>query len=309
MAHRASRLCITAGWMVVVVLFLAACSAEERTARSPQVGVRATSAETPGIVPSPAYSYHQLRLGSDVSASSFGGLTGADKGQLVIWEVNGKSVHTGASLDPSYTSPGDRVIAIVKAADASGSWEELSRHETTVLDSAPRILEVHLQRDTSNPYLVHAVLRAEDPDGERVEASYRWFVDGVLVVGASSPELLLDASAQGAQVVVEVLARDGELQSEAMRSPGMRLEAASVFLEVGAELGVTDLEGGGHEYQLALQHPPDARVELIDAPESVRYSSGVLTWRPVEDESQLRMRVRVHGGDGSSVEREISLQR
>jgi len=247
-------------------------------------------------------------LASDVSASSFGGLTGADKGQLVIWEVNGSSVHTGAALDPSYTSPGDRVIAIVKAADESGSWKELSRHEVVVLNSAPRVQEVHLQRDQGNPYLIHAILRAEDPDGQSVQVRYRWFVGGVLVEGASSSQLLLDAGAQGAQVHVEVSAYDSELQSEVLRSPGMKIEGAEVFLDVSADVSVIELEGGGREYSLQLQHPPEARVELIDAPPSVRYRSGSLTWRPEGDETQLRMRVRVHGNDGSSVEREINLQ-
>jgi len=309
MALRADRLLAVAGTLVLAVLFLGGCSQEKRTVDAPLVGERATTSETPEIVPSPAYSYHQLRLGSDASAASFGGLTGADKGQLVIWAVNGKPVFTGPSLDPSYTQPGDHVTAIVKSADVDGTWRELTRYETEVLNSPPRVEEVQLQRDASNPYLIHAVLLADDPDGPKPEIAYSWFVNGQLVPGQNGPQLLSEAGSEGAEVRVEVIARDGESQSQAVRSPAMRVEAPTVFLEVSNQLTVTELEDGGREYHLPFEHSPDAQVEFLDAPSSVRRSSGEIVWSPGEDETELRMRVRVLGADGSSVERDVHLQR
>jgi hypothetical protein len=309
MARRADLRLAATGALILAALFLGACSQEKRTVDAPHVGERAATSDTPGIVPSPAYSYHQLRLASESGTASYSNLGHSKKNELVIWAVNGDPVHTGASLDPSYTSPGDQVTAIVKAADASGTLQEIARYETVVTNSAPRVYEVYLKTAESNPFLFQAVVRADDADGQKVQYGYRWLLNGEYLEDQHGSELLLDKSALGAEVKVEVVARDRDSQSASLLSPAKEVEGPTVFIEIGSDVTVQEMPGeGNREYRFALQHSAGASIDLLDAPPSVSYRSGEIVWRPTGDETRLSIRVRAVAPDGSTAERELRLE-
>ncbi len=306
--HRNSFAIVAAGSMVLIALGLGACSGNPDASKTSRTGSRANGTGTAGIVPCPAYSYHELCLGSDVSAVAFDGFKDDRKETLVVWSVNGQNVQTGPTLDSSYLSPGDRVTATINEPDGSGGWREIEHYETVVRDCAPQVESVTLASDPTTPYLVHANVRAKDADGQDLRFHYRWFVDGTLREGEDSPQLQLDASAVGASVVVEVTASDGELQSIPRHSPALRLSSPSVFLKVAGQAKVRELDGGAREYLLAIEVPPEATVQLIGAPSSVRLDAGTLIWKPGKGEKELRMRLRVETSDGSSAEQGITLR-
>jgi hypothetical protein len=75
---------------------------------------------------------------------------------------------------------------------------------------------------------VRAVANVHDPEGDRVELSYRWRIDGLPMLG-DQPELDLSDVAKGARVEVVVTASDGRSEGEPMSAVATVIDRAPVL--------------------------------------------------------------------------------
>jgi hypothetical protein len=294
--------------ILVLALLLAACAgAGQDSAQDRGEGQGRSLMAGGAIVPTPAYTFHELRLSDDAAAASGIDLNSGQQSPRILWEVNGTKVHTGPSLEPAYTHAGEKVTAIVQAEDGSGGWAELARYSCKIENSPPRVEDVQLERDSGNPYHFQAFVHASDSDEQAVVLHYHWFLDGKPLSDETKDSVLLSDQATGSQVQVEVVASDGEDSSIPARSPQLTVEAATVFLKVGEKAELQKEKDGGRRVILPLQYTDGARVQLLNAPSNVHFEPGRLVWVPGKDEKKLNLSVRVSTKDGSSVEREISL--
>lgn len=289
---------------LVLLLLLGACSNARKDSAESRHGKRGIAQQTDaGIVPSPAYAFHELRISEAATAA----LGSSMETSRIRWVVNGSEVHSGESLAPTYIRAGAKVTAIVESSDGAGGWRELTHFSCVVKNSPPRVEEVQLERDQSNPYHIQAVLRATDSDEQAVDLHYRWFLNGKAIPDQLGDSIVLNQPEPGSEVQVEVVASDGQASSVPVRSPKLKIEAPTVFLTVGERAEFRDTKDGGREVILPLQYTDGARLQLLDAPSNVRFEPGHLVWAPKENEKEVKLSVRVSAKDGSTVEREITL--
>jgi len=130
-----------------------------------------------------------------------GGVLGA------AWLLAGCGQSDSGRVEGSGGDEGPRVVA---------SEKESSDRE----NAPPRIVDLTLEPRRPLPgQRMRAVLRAEDPDGDRLTLHTRWWLDGELVAEDQETVELLRAS-KGETLMVEAWASDG-----IARSPRRRIEA------------------------------------------------------------------------------------
>ena len=137
--------------------------------------------------------------------------------------------------------------------------------------------------------------------------SYRWFLNGKVLPDQMGDSIVLNQPPAGSEVQVEVVASDGQATSVPARSPKLKIEAPTVFLTVGEKAEFRDRKDGGREVILPLTYTDGARLQLLDAPSNVHFEPGQLVWVPKADEKEVKVSVRVSAKDGSTVQREITL--
>ena len=139
-----------------LLLLLGACSHGQKDGVDGRQGSRGHHQQAEaGIVPSPAYAFHELRL-DDTSMAALSSSTNPGR---ISWEVDGSKVHIGDTLAPTFLRAGSKVTAVVETPDGAGGWQPLARYSCVVKNSPPRVEQVELERDRSNPYHIKAVLR------------------------------------------------------------------------------------------------------------------------------------------------------
>jgi hypothetical protein len=126
----------------------------------------------------------------------------------VRWTVNGQDYDGGKRLDPDQFRKGDSIRArgIVRAGGDEGSF---STPEVVAGNSPPGIGEVTLEpKAPTTGSIVRAMVQTEDPDGDLVNLSYQWFIDGKEVPGKGETYALAGVK-KGSWVHVRVATNDG----------------------------------------------------------------------------------------------------
>lgn len=103
------------------------------------------------------------------------------------------------------------------SAPAGQAWVPASPSEAAE-NQAPKLESVHI--DPAEPVAgeeIRAVVRAADPDHDRVTLAYAWSLDG-RPLRADGPSLVLDSLRRDQELAVRVTASDGRAESEPARA-------------------------------------------------------------------------------------------
>jgi len=241
--------------------------------------------------------------GEDLRAT----VSGAASRVAYHWEVNGSEVEAaqGSLLPRGNFVKGDLVTVVIDSMDREG------RAETTVANSPPETLSVEY-----SPPVVHrgtdlvAKPQVEDPDGDRVGLSYRWYINDEEKPLPDTPVLPGDKFVKGDRIAVEIVPEDGESTGAAYRTgdievadapprfvttPPASFRAATYVYRARAE----DADGDALTY--ALENGPEGMT--------MDERSGEVRWTVGNNQAgKHTVRITADDGDGQQDVQEFRLE-
>ncbi|MEN8185463.1 MAG: hypothetical protein ABFS46_23350, partial [Myxococcota bacterium] len=165
-----------------------------------------------------------------------------------VWSLAGRRLPGGG---PSRAMPkaerGDRLEVRVTASDGKAESAPMLGI-AGVANRRPRLLSVALEPEgeVAAGDRVSVLARGEDPDGDRLDFEYHWSVNGREVEDVG-PSFSSRGLARGDQIQARVLATDGDLRSEALVSPTVRVANGAPRIVSSPPGGLAD---GEFVYQL-----------------------------------------------------------
>ena len=204
------------------------------------------------------------------------------------WRAGGRSLPEAEGKSALHVEKLPRESAIevtVVAHDAHG--ESAPQTATArVGNLPPTIVTVGMQPEgkVSAGVDITATPRATDPDGGEIEYRYHWMVNGESVP-VDGPTLSGDHFHRGDQIVLEVIASDGDSESEPVVSPPIPVVDAPP--RVVSEPGPISADGI-FRYTLKTEDPDGDttfRYRLVKGPRgmTVGFDDGKVTWQPPTD--------------------------
>ncbi len=160
------------------------------------------------------------------------------------WLLGGAPVAGGEGPTLRGGVPGGAMVSCeVRAQDAFELGAPVTSEARPVRSARPRLLSVRVEGDSLAPCAEHrCVVEAEDPDGDEVQLSYAWLLDGRPVEGAEGALLQSAAFAGGMRLRCRVTVSDAEGEGETDTSAPRSLvdappSVASVAIPRVANLG------------------------------------------------------------------------
>lgn len=228
------------------------------------------------------------------------------------WRVNGQEVAQGGEkIRLSGTRKGDAVRVTVTASDGR---EKSAPFEASVRigNRPPQLasLQVEPVNQVGAGEDITARAEASDPDGDPLSFHYTWTVNGAQA-GGNGPVFSTRGLGRGDKVRVQVVARDGQDSSRAIRSPEIAVgNGVPVIVSQAGPPG----PDGVFRYRVRAEDPdgdPGLRFSLVTAPEgmTVTPERGEIRWTPRPDqEGRHTVEVRVEDIHGASATQRFELR-
>ncbi|MBW2231158.1 MAG: hypothetical protein JRG92_18295 [Deltaproteobacteria bacterium] len=222
------------------------------------------------------------------------------------WRIDGRRMEeTGPNLAPGSLGQGQEVAVTVTAHD--GSVQSMPVEAAIRLGNQPPMMlavELHPMTGASGDADLTARAQASDPEGDPIEFSYTWWINGSLR-GDDSEVLHSHEFKRGDQVRVAAVAHDGMHESDSLRSDPIEIENAPPHI-VSTPTGFG--ADGIFRYRIQIEDADgDSRFayRLIEGPQGMVIDSldGQMLWRPRESQAgthlvQLEVDDR-HGGQAT----------
>ncbi len=226
------------------------------------------------------------------------------------WRLNGKPIRgAGDSVSLEDTKRGD----ILEVSVSAGDGRSVSTPHTISVElrnRPPEVTAVRIVPDPKSPPggKLRAVATATDADGDALELTYRWNVNGGTVPG-DGPELETTVG-HGDWVTLRVIARDGADDSEPFDLPDVQIEnAAPLIVSMPGAPG----SDGVFRYQVEAEDVDKDRpfrFSLEKAPEgmTVNEQTGVVEWLPgAKQAGRHTIEIAVHDSRGASATQSFEL--
>ncbi len=209
--------------------------------------------------------------------------------QSFRWRVAGRDLdEDGEAIELRDATRGDEIEVWVTASDGRAQSEPM-RASAEVANRRPVLENVALQPIGSvvpgQPAM--ATPLAHDPDGDSLEFRYRWTVNESPVEDQEGASLPTEGLEPGDQIRVQVVASDGEGESDAAWS-GVLLVGNAAPEIVSKPTGVT--AGQAFRYAVKARDPEgdrNLRYQLRKGPEgmSINPILGEVSWQPRPDQA------------------------
>jgi hypothetical protein len=234
----------------------------------------------------------------------------------VTWLHNGRTVQAGKERTwlPGRVEKGDRIEARVTAHDGELESEPVVA-ASRVGNSAPEIARILLepQEAPKRGETLSATPVASDADGDELEISYEWFVNGDRVRSADGAKFELSEVRRGDRVRARVRVRDTSDEVTA-DTPEVVVANAPPAFEKFAGFELAD---GVFRHQFRAVDPDgdkSLRFVLAEGPRGMEVDStlGIATWRPDESASgtiPVQVEVQDAFGAASALRFELTLDR
>ncbi len=204
-----------------------------------------------------------------------------------VWRVNGQRMpQSGSSLVLAAHERNSLIEVSVVARDGVDESEP-ARAQARVGNQPPQLLAIAIEplQDVTAGHDILATPRATDPDGDEIEFRYAWQVDGE-PVGDGEPRLAATHFARGDRIRLEVIASDGQDESEPLESADIVVGNAAP--RITSTPGSFDADGS-FRYQLEVADPDGDRLfryRLVSGPEGLELDpvSGRVLWQPSREQ-------------------------
>lgn len=228
----------------------------------------------------------------------------------VVWYRNG-SVYDDSnreSIDPGEFQRGDSVWAQVEISDGI-ERVEAATDPVTIRNAPPRVDAIRFKpAQPTAADVVDAEIEGADADGDAVEWSYRWLVDGRPLANASATRLPAGVIKRGSRLAIEVSGNDGNEVGEWTSSAEITVANAAPRILTQPVYGLAS--PGRYLYEIKAKDSDGdepLRFELLDGPAGmdVDSASGALTWLlPSDAKGSFPVEIAVSDPNGArSVQR------
>jgi hypothetical protein len=220
------------------------------------------------------------------------------------WRVGGRVMTaTGDVLDLGPVAKGERIEVTVTASDGRAESAPFTAR-AAVGNRPPKVDEVAFEPSgqVSVGTAITAHPKGVDDDGDALEYRFRWLVNGD-EVEEHGAVLATDRLRRGDQIAVEVVASDGDSESEPLRATSLQIVNAIPRIVSSPP---SDLDDGVFRYRVQTQDADGDRAlrfRLVKAPAGMEIDavSGEIEWRPSLSASGTHgIEILVEDGQGGS---------
>ncbi|MBH0179501.1 MAG: hypothetical protein HP491_16985 [Nitrospira sp.] len=228
------------------------------------------------------------------------------------WYVDGTAFagQTSPTLAPEHLRRGQMVSVEVVPADGAQTGKAYRTAAVVVGNTPPHISGVTV---TPQPIVigenVEAQVEASDPDHDRIDVSYRWFKNGIVIKESDEPFLVTTGFIPQDHIVVEVTARDSSSTGNSVRSVSLTVGNSPpkiVSMPPASDgkspyeyaVKAVDLDGDHMAYQLEAA-PPGM---------TINQQSGRILWSlPPDQFGTFHVKVIAQDGRGGVAYQEFDL--
>lgn len=192
------------------------------------------------VVTTPVISPSQARAGDTLTCSATG--SDGDSGDVVTlayaWAINGSTVSTTTTTLSTGFKRNDSVTCTVTPSDGVDTGTAKTSSAVVILNSAPNTATPVLSASPS-PAREPSILTCTagtttDADGDSTSLTYRWYVDSVLVSGATSSTLDGTDFDRDQEVYCEVQPSDGTTSGTARASNTLTISNSAPSLALAS---------------------------------------------------------------------------
>jgi hypothetical protein len=282
-------------WLGLAALALACGGGDETQAPAtkPMGHARAAAQDAPGSQPPTidrvSLEPHEPLPGSEVRATVRATDPDGDPVTLAYeWRLDGAPLRAdGPAVRLEYAAKGQQLEVRVRASDGT-SESAPARESTTVGNQRPEVLGLRVDplEEVARGGTVVVSPHAQDADGDALEFRYRWTVNG-RPLEEEGETLATQGLRRGDEILVEVIASDGEAESARFASAPVRVGNAPPTIVSSPGAG---FEGGVFRYRLEARDPDGdrgLRYRLLSAPEGMTLDPvlGEIRWKPRHDQA------------------------
>jgi len=203
-----------------------------------------------------------------------------------IWRVDGERASRGDSYKIPKRANGTLIELQVIAHAGNHSSDPVTAH-VRVGNRAPSVSSIALQPSLTPTILdeIRAIPRAADPDGDPIEFIYHWRINGS-GIDYNGPELPKNSFRRGDKVDLDIVATDGDLDSEPMSAPTIVIvNAEPLIVSVPTEMN----ENGTFQYDVVVEDADDRmlRYALLEKPDgmTINWLGGAIQWKPTDQQA------------------------
>ena len=228
------------------------------------------------------------------------------------WYADGTALagQTSPTLAPEHLRRGQMVSVEIVPADGAQTGKAYRTTAVVVGNTPPQISGVTV---TPQPVVIgeqaEAQVEASDPDHDRIDLSYRWFKNDVLIKEGDEPFLMTTGFIPQDQIVVEVIARDSSAAVNSVRSASVTVGNRAP--KIVSMPPVSDTENP-YEYTVkAVDLDGDRMAFHLDAAPPgmmIDQQSGHILWSlPADQSGTFHVRVIAEDGRGGVAYQEFDL--
>jgi hypothetical protein len=282
------------GWLALAALALACGGEEAQGPATKPLGHAGARADAPGDQP-PAIERVSLEPqeplpGSEVRATVRATDPDGDPVTLLYeWRLDGEPLRAdGPAVRLEYAAKGQELEVRVRASDGT-SESEPARESTTIGNQRPEVLGLRVDplEEVARGGRVVVSPHAQDADGDALEFRYHWTVNGRALEEEEGESLSTEGLRRGDEILVEVVASDGETESARFAGAPVRVGNAPPTIVSSPGAG---FEGGVFRYRLEASDPDGdrgLRYRLLSGPEGMTVDPvlGDVEWKPRRDQT------------------------
>lgn len=222
-------------------------------------------------------------------------------------------ISTLATETPKSGSPSSKLIAATRVTHPSeemgGPTPNAAVPSLGVTNYPPKILSVEIL--PAKPHIgdeLEARAEAFDADGDPVQFSYTWVVNGQIAAKGTGPNFSGSDLHKHDRVVARVVPSDGKLNGvEGSSQPVMITNRPPLITSAPS----TTMKGGVYTYTVAAKDPDGDALQfrLSQAPEgmTIQPETGLIQWKVSTEQPAVDINVVASDGDGAEAFQQFKL--
>lgn len=233
-------------------------------------------------------------------------IRGVPGSSLVVWNVNGKTIASGTDtqLCSQHYVRGDQVTVNVGTSDVGASAT------VTIGNSLPRIVNISsTPEEIVSGVEVTVTPVAEDDDGDEVDFTYQWLINGEPDPQLTDATLPAGAFVKGDRLQVQIIPNDFYDDGPTYTSFATDVANAPPVITSKPPEGIVSLD---YVYQVVASDPDDDTFtyRLEEAPDgmTIDENSGLIEWSLVDaSPGEHTIAIIVADPDGAEAAQEYTL--